>query len=75
MMNSETVVKVSANELSTGMTKLSGSRPFLKVRTATPKDIKIIKIAAKVCVARSRAMNLRAAKEFALAWERELISA
>ena len=57
MAKSETVVIVSANELSIGITKLSGSRPFLKVRTATPKDIQTIKIAAKKFVANNKPMN------------------
>ena len=52
----------SARELSRGITKLSGSRPFWKVRIATLKEMKIMIIPAKKFVARSRKRKAKASK-------------
>lgn len=41
-------VTLSAKELSTGMTKLSGSSPLLKVRMETAKDKMIIAATARI---------------------------
>jgi hypothetical protein len=55
-------VALSAKELSMGITKLSGSRPFLNVRIETPKAKKII-AATAITLARSRTgMRLKKAE-------------
>ncbi len=41
-MSKATVVRLSARELSIGITKLSGSNPLLKVKIATAKEIRTI---------------------------------
>jgi hypothetical protein len=52
----------SARELSRGITKLSGSRPLLKVRIATLKETKIMTAPAKKFVARSKKRKVKASK-------------
>jgi hypothetical protein len=41
-------IKLSANELSMGITKLSGSKPFRKVSIETPYDTRIIADTARM---------------------------
>lgn len=46
-------IKLSAKELSIGITKLSGSKPFLKVSIETPYDKRIIADTARTFAIKS----------------------
>ena len=54
----EIVVIMSANELSIGITKLSGSSPLLKVTMATADAMVIMNVAATMFVVKSCFVDL-----------------
>ena len=55
--NRATVVRASAKELPTGITKLSGSKPLLKVNNEIPKDKSVME--TKAIMLETKSINNR----------------